>query len=205
MIDEIYLFGFFVLLTGACIGSFLNVVALRALSKESIVFPSSKCPVCNTPIKWYDNIPVLSYFLTFRGKCRSCGCKVSIQYPIVEAVTALLFLAVFMLFGPTIKTVLLLIWLCLAIVITITDIKKEYVFDLHSWLLIIFSIITSLWINGLENYTIPAFGLIAGFVLMEIIARFSYYLVKKEENKDETQNEAAAEEKTEEVKPEENK
>ena len=58
----------FVLAVGACIGSFLNVVALRALSKESIIFPSSKCPKCNTPIKWYDNIPVLSYFLTFKGK-----------------------------------------------------------------------------------------------------------------------------------------
>ena len=83
---------FLILVTGACIGSFLNVVALRAISKESIVFPSSKCPKCNEPIKWYDNIPVFSYLFTFKGKCRNCGCKVSLQYPIVEALTAIIFL-----------------------------------------------------------------------------------------------------------------
>ena len=85
---EVLLVCLFILVVGACIGSFLNVVALRALSKESIVYPSSKCPECNEPIKWYDNIPVLSYLLTFRGKCRNCGGKVSVQYPIVEALTS---------------------------------------------------------------------------------------------------------------------
>ena len=60
MINEAILICLFILMTGACIGSFLNVVALRALSRESIVFPASKCPQCNEPIKWYDNIPVLS-------------------------------------------------------------------------------------------------------------------------------------------------
>ena len=97
MIDETILICLFVLVTGACIGSFLNVVALRALSGESIVFPSSKCPLCNEPIKWYDNIPVLSYLFTFRGKCRNCGGKVSVQYPIVEALTSILFLLIFSL------------------------------------------------------------------------------------------------------------
>ena len=125
MIDELLLVCFFILVVGACIGSFLNVVALRAISKESIVFPSSKCPFCNEPIKWFDNIPVLSYFFTFKGKCRNCGEKVSIQYPIVEALTAILFLAVFLSFGLTVKTLLLWILLSISIVIIITDLKNE--------------------------------------------------------------------------------
>ena len=198
MIDELLLICFFVLITGACIGSFLNVVALRAISKESIVFPSSKCPLCNEPIKWYDNIPVISYLFTFKGKCRNCGEKVSIQYPIVEALTAILFLAVFLSFGVTFKTLLLCILLSISIVIIITDIKKEYVFDLHSWILIVFAIITSLVINGLDNYAITAIGLIVGVFVMEIIARVSYYLVRKKQDDVQAQETSENQEKIEE-------
>ena len=198
MTDELLMICFFVLITGACIGSFLNVVALRAISKESIVFPSSKCPLCNEPIKWYDNIPVISYLFTFKGKCRNCGEKVSIQYPIVEALTAILFLAVFLSFGVTFKTLLLCILLSISIVIIITDIKKEYVFDLHSWILIVFAIITSLVINGLDNYAITAIGLIVGVFVMEIIARVSYYLVRKKQDDVQAQETSENQEKIEE-------
>ncbi len=188
MIDEVFLICLFVLVTGACIGSFLNVVALRAISKESIIFPSSKCPECNEPIKWYDNIPVLSYLFTFKGKCRNCGCKVSLQYPIVEALTAILFLAVFLAFGVTIKTLLVLILLCISIVITITDLKEHSTYDIHLWILIIMSIISSLYFNGLQKYTVPLIGLLTGVVLMEIIARAGYYLIKKDDTEENEEN-----------------
>ena len=166
----------FIFAVGACIGSFLNVAALRALSKESIIFPSSKCPKCSSPIKWYDNIPVLSYFLIFKGKCRSCGEKVSIQYPIVEALTSILFLVVYLTFGLTLKTLLLLILLCIAIVITITDIRKEYVFDVHSWIFIITALVYSVYYHDVYFAFI---GFIGAAILMEFIARVSYYLVRK--------------------------
>lgn len=181
-----------ILATGACIGSFLNVVALRALTNESIVFPSSKCPKCGTPIKWYDNIPVFSYLFTFKGKCRNCKESVSKQYPIVEALTSILFLIITIAYGFTIKTLLILILLCISVVIIITDIKKEYVFERHAWILIAISIITSLYINGIENYTIPAIGLIAGVIVMELLAKSSYYLIRKNESSKE--NETIAEE-----------
>ena len=181
MIDETILICLFVLITGACIGSFLNVVALRALSGESIVFPSSKCPLCNEQIKWYDNIPVISYLFTFRGKCRNCGGKVSVQYPIVEALTSILFLLIFLLFGISLKTLFLLILVCISIVIAITDFRKECIYDVHSWILIISAIATSLAMNGLENYSKPAIGLIVAVVLMEAIAKLSYYLIRKDE------------------------
>ena len=79
----------FTFILGTVIGSFLNVVALRGLTGESIVFPSSKCPKCGNKIKPWHNIPILSYFL-LGGKCAYCKEKISIQYPIVEFLTGLL-------------------------------------------------------------------------------------------------------------------
>lgn len=78
---------------GAIIGSFLNVVIHRLPREQSIVLPSSACPVCRAPISAYDNIPILS-FLILRGRCRSCRAPISARYPAVEALTALLFAAV---------------------------------------------------------------------------------------------------------------
>ncbi len=78
---------------GAIIGSFLNVVIHRVPREESIVFPHSRCPSCGNVIAFYDNIPVLSY-LALLGKCRSCRAPISIRYPAVELLTALLFVAV---------------------------------------------------------------------------------------------------------------
>ncbi len=187
--NEIFVICLFILAVGACIGSFLNVVALRALSKESIVFPASKCPECNETIKWYDNIPVFSYLFTFKGKCRNCGCKVSPQYPIVEAITSLLFLAVVYALGITWQTLVVLILLCIAIVITITDLKKEYVFDLHMWLFIAFAVLYSvLFKYGIDNAFEVCVGLLGGALVMEAIARLSYYLVRKQGNEAEEEN-----------------
>lgn len=190
----------FILMIGACVGSFLNVVALRALTKESIVFPASKCPVCNEPIKWFDKIPVLSYFLTFKGKCRNCGCKVSKQYPLVEALTAVLFLAIFIAYGISLQTLLLWFLISIAIVITITDFKKEYIFDVHMWIFICAAVLYSvLFKYGINNAFSVCVGLLVGALTMEGIAKLSYYLIRKtpaetaeqsevvvEENKDET-------------------
>jgi len=79
----------FVFLFGACVGSFLNVVIYRVPMGKSIVRPSSHCPSCGEPIRWYDNIPILSWLL-LRGRCRACGARISIQYPLIEAATGLM-------------------------------------------------------------------------------------------------------------------
>ncbi len=74
---------------GACIGSFLNVVVYRLPRGESIVFPPSHCPTCGRAIRWYDNIPILSW-IVLRGRCRDCGAGISPRYIIIETVTAFL-------------------------------------------------------------------------------------------------------------------
>ena len=80
-------------LFGLLIGSFLNVVAWRLPRGESLIKPRSKCPGCRTQLKAYDNIPLFSW-LVLRGRCRGCGEKISARYPVVEAVTAALYVAV---------------------------------------------------------------------------------------------------------------
>ncbi|MBD0327597.1 MAG: prepilin peptidase [Pyrinomonadaceae bacterium] len=87
--------GVFIAALGAIIGSFLNVVIYRLPREESIVFPNSRCPHCSTAIHAYDNIPVISY-LILRGRCRKCQAGISARYPAVEALTGILFLAVYL-------------------------------------------------------------------------------------------------------------
>jgi leader peptidase (prepilin peptidase)/N-methyltransferase len=83
----------FAALLGLVIGSFLNVVVWRLPRGESLVSPPSRCPGCETPIRPYDNVPVLSW-LMLRGRCRSCGERISVRYPLVELLTAALYVAV---------------------------------------------------------------------------------------------------------------
>ena len=138
MTEELFnVCGIFVFVIGLCIGSFLNVVALRAFTGESIVLPASKCPKCGAKIRPYDNIPVLSW-LILGGKCRDCKNSISIQYPIVEFITGIGFLGFYFHFSKffidtdiilrnAILLPFFLILFCLAIVISITDIKEKVV------------------------------------------------------------------------------
>lgn len=87
-------------LAGLVIGSFLNVCIYRLPRGQSIVGPRSRCGKCGRPIAWYDNIPLVSY-VTLAGRCRSCRQSISIVYPMVEAVTAVLFLVYYWRFGPS--------------------------------------------------------------------------------------------------------
>ncbi len=79
-------------LLGACVGSFLNVVAWRLPREESVVQPGSHCPRCGTPLRWFENVPVLSWLL-LRGRCRHCGAPIAARYPLVELLTAGLWVA----------------------------------------------------------------------------------------------------------------
>jgi leader peptidase (prepilin peptidase) / N-methyltransferase len=90
-----YFIAVVVFIFGLLIGSFLNVVIYRLPLGQSVVFPGSHCPSCNAEIHWYDNIPVISYALLLRGRCRSCRAHISAVYPAVELLVACLYLALF--------------------------------------------------------------------------------------------------------------
>lgn len=86
-------------LFGLALGSFLNVCSLRWPQDESVVSPPSRCPRCGVGVRWYDNVPVLSWLL-LRGRCRSCREPISVQYPLVEATTALVWAGMVAVHGP---------------------------------------------------------------------------------------------------------
>jgi leader peptidase (prepilin peptidase)/N-methyltransferase len=109
---------------GLAVGSFLNVCIHRVPRKESIVSPGSRCASCGYALRWFDNVPLLSYAL-LRGKCRKCGAGISIRYPIVELVTSLIFLAHYMALGPDILLVPRLLFACALIVLFAIDLEHH--------------------------------------------------------------------------------
>lgn len=122
----------FFFLFGIMIGSFLNVCITRIPEELSIVLPGSRCPRCSTPIKAYDNVPVFAW-LWLRGKCRACGAPISAMYPLVEFLTGLLFVACYLEFGISQATVKWLFFICLIIVLTVTDFRVRLLPDLITW------------------------------------------------------------------------
>jgi leader peptidase (prepilin peptidase)/N-methyltransferase len=111
---------------GALFGSFFNVVAYRLPRGESLSRPRSRCPGCETPIKPYDNVPVLSW-LALRGKCRACGSRISPRYPLVEAGTALLCGLVVLAKGLDKDAVLPLVMVLLMVPVTLIDLDHRII------------------------------------------------------------------------------
>ncbi len=135
-----WLSGLLIVLLGLCVGSFLNVVIYRLpqqmlanwrhecqlllhpeqppepVAALSLSRPASHCPHCHTPIRWFDNVPLLGW-LWLRGRCRACQAPIGVRYPLVELLTALASLAVFLVFGPTVKMLaaLLMTWVLIAL------------------------------------------------------------------------------------------
>jgi leader peptidase (prepilin peptidase)/N-methyltransferase len=118
--------GAFALLPGLAVGSFLNVVAARLPERRSLLHPRSACGACAAQIAWYDNVPLLSYAL-LRGRCRSCGTKISPLYPAVELATAALLVACLFAFGPTLHAAAAAVFCAALVVITATDLTHRIV------------------------------------------------------------------------------
>jgi leader peptidase (prepilin peptidase) / N-methyltransferase len=122
----------FFFLFGIVIGSFLNVCITRIPEEASIVSPGSRCPRCEKPIKPYDNVPVFAW-IWLRGKCRNCGLPISPMYPLVELVTGLLFVGCYLEFGISQATVKWLFFICLIIILTVTDLRVRLLPDVITW------------------------------------------------------------------------
>ena len=115
-----------VFVPGLALGSFLGVVAARVPLRRSIVRPGSACMSCETPISWYDNIPVLSYAL-LRGRCRRCGVRIPPRDLAIELTTALLLVGCVLEFGVSLRTVAAAIGCGALVVVTATDIERRIV------------------------------------------------------------------------------
>src|SRR4030043_2468903 len=116
---------------GALIGSFLNVCIIRLPKEESIITPGSHCPRCRKSIRFYDNIPLISYIL-LKGKCRHCHGPISIQYPLIEGITALVSLILFTKFGPSPSFLIYFAFVAALIVITVIDLYHQIIPDVIS-------------------------------------------------------------------------
>ena len=111
---------------GLALGSFLNVVAARVPLRRSVVHPRSACMSCGAELAWYDNVPVLSY-LFLRGRCRSCGTRISLLYPAVELTTAGLVTGCFFAFGLSAKAVVAAFFCAVLVAISATDLTHRIV------------------------------------------------------------------------------
>jgi leader peptidase (prepilin peptidase)/N-methyltransferase len=111
---------------GLAVGSFLNVVASRIPAQLSVAAPRSACPACATPIAWYDNVPIVSFFV-LRGRCRSCRAAITWRYPVVELTTALLGSACVLRFGATLEAAVAALFCATLVALTVTDLEHRII------------------------------------------------------------------------------
>jgi leader peptidase (prepilin peptidase)/N-methyltransferase len=175
-----------VFILGLCFGSFLNVCIYRIPREKSVSWPPSACPKCSTAIKGFDNIPVLSWLL-LRGKCRSCKLPISVGYPLIELMTGLFFLVLWLLYGVSWLTPIYALAVFGLLLGTFIDLQEMWLPDRVSiGGMILFPIISIFfpdlhgvdgWMNGLKASLI---GLAAGFGLFWLIRELGTAAFKKE-------------------------
>ncbi len=175
MVSENLIIIFLAGIFGLLFGSFLNVVILRLPQGQSIVYPASHCPKCKNPLKWWHNIPVISWLL-LGGRCAYCKEPISIQYPLVELLTGIIFATVFALHGLSLYSAAAAFVFSLLLALSLIDLKYKAVPDSINLL----AALLALWsspniLKNLQNALLVAGGL--------SMLRFfvSYYVSKKEE------------------------
>ncbi len=162
-----------IFLYGLLIGSFLNVCIYRVPREESIVFPSSHCPNCSTKLKWYDNIPVVSY-LALMGKCRYCKNEISIQYPMVELLNGILYIIIYSNYGLILEFFFYAIIFSILLIITFVDLQHMIIPDIFIISVVISTILYKIFSYILYKNSpdlINSFGglILSGFLFIVII------------------------------------
>ncbi len=165
---------FFIL--GLVVGSFLNVCIYRIPRGKSIVYPPSSCPSCGRRIRWYDNIPVLSY-IVLKGRCRYCKNKISPLYPVVELLTAVYSVLIYLKFGLEINTFFYLIFGYILIAASFIDLFHYIIPDSLTLSLAFLGLIFGVVNHELVHSIV---GLIFGFVLLYVVAILGKAVFKKE-------------------------
>lgn len=167
-----------VFIFGLCIGSFMNVCIYRIPLSRSIVSPPSSCPNCSYQIRFYDNIPVLSY-LFLRGKCRGCGIPISIRYPLVELLNGFFAVCVFLKFGFTLQTPVYYAFVAVLVLITFIDIDHQIIPDVISLPGIPLFMLGAMVIPSMSLKASLIGGLLGGGILMGVAK--GYWLLTRRE------------------------
>ncbi len=168
----------FIFLGGLIIGSFLNVCIFRLPRSRSLVFPGSSCPDCNQPIKFYDNIPILSY-LWLGGKCRFCGHRISARYPLVELLSGILALALFIRYDIAWSAPILYIFTASLLIITVIDIDHKIIPDSITIPGIPIGFLASFFLPHV-TWTESLFGIGLGGGSLLVVAVVYEFIAKKE-------------------------
>ncbi len=163
---------FLITLIGLCFGSFLNVAILRIPKGESVSFPASHCPTCKHPLKWYHNIPLFSW-LFLRGKCAFCHTSISMQYPFIELVGALLFMLTYLKSQQWLEALLLGTIFALLLALSLIDLRYKAVPDMLSLPALFLSFFIGIPLLSFQN----ALLFMGGFTLL----RFSISALLKKE------------------------
>ncbi len=167
----------FVFLFGLCWGSFLNVCIYRIPINKSVVFPPSSCPNCGHGIKWYENIPVLSY-LFLRGKCSGCKNPISPIYPIIEFIVGFLFLQAFIVYGFTIDLLFIFFYISALVTIAMIDYQTQIVPDRISVTGIVISLLYG-FIGSEMTFKSSLIGVLAGGGGLILVILVFYLITKK--------------------------
>ena len=155
-------------LMGACVGSFLNVCIYRWPEGLSVVRPASRCPGCETPIRWYDNLPIVGW-LMLRGRCRTCGARISIQYPLIELTTASLWVAAVLRHGFGWQALSSALFFTLLLGIALTDARKYIIPDQFTIGGLVIGLALAFAPGGISPLQ-SALGAALGFAILWIIA-----------------------------------
>lgn len=163
---------------GALVGSFLNVCIYRMPRGESIITPGSHCPRCNAPIRFYDNFPLVNYLLLL-GKCRRCKEPISLQYPLVEGMTALSSFFLFIRFGLSWSYLFYFAFVAGLIVITVIDLFHQIIPDVISLPGIGVGLLASLILPDL-TFLNSLIGMLLGGGSLFVVATLYQWLFKRE-------------------------
>ena len=170
--QENIMIGIMVFIFGTLIGSFLNVVIYRIPKGESIAFPASKCQSCQTPLKWYHNIPIFSW-LFLRGKCGFCKEAISVQYPIIEFLTGLIFVILYLKLGLVWYLPFVAASFTALLALVMIDFKYMAVPDNVNFAALLFALVQPNFLDAMMYGAIAAGGLY-------LIGLFSSFIARRE-------------------------
>ena len=172
-IDVILIF-----ILGLIVGSFCNVCIYRIPRNESIIYPTSHCPKCHSAIKPIDNIPLLSYIL-LKGRCHNCGSRISIQYPIVELLSGVIYLIIYLIYGLSIQSLIYIILSSALLIIAFIDLNEQVIPEVISLPGMVIGLILSFFVPYI-SFINSALGIVIGGGIILVIRLAGSLIFKKE-------------------------